>query len=213
MQQNHAKALKGLSIAIIVISALALAGCLIGMVFTAVAGSAASAYMPEYLDSHYSNGYSSSHELAQNADDALALLTLASIVGVGMMGWVVLCSVITLVAGIMGVRNCANPAKLGTVFGWGVAGAIIALLSGSFIVMVLCIIMAVFANKDKQLAESGLYGAVAYPAGAAVPPMGGVPVAPVAQPGVPAAPAAPMTPAAAQPVQPTQVPPTNPPLA
>lgn len=43
MQQNHAKALKGLSIAIIVISALALAGCLIGMVFTAVAGSAASA--------------------------------------------------------------------------------------------------------------------------------------------------------------------------
>ncbi len=210
MQQNHAKALKGLSIAIIVISALALAGCLIGMVFTAVAGSAASTYMPEYLDSHYDSSYSSSHELAQHADDALALLTLASIVGIGMMGWVVLCSVITLVAGIMGVRNCANPAKLGTVFGWGVAGAIIALLSGSFIVMVLCIIMAVFANKDKQLAESGLYGAVAYPAGAAVPPMGAVPVAPA--PVAPAAPVAPVAPAA-QPVQPTQVPPTNPPMA
>lgn len=211
MQQNHAKALKGLSIAVIILSALALLGCIIGIVFTMVASGIATTYAPQYLDSYYDGGYGSSYELAQDAEDAMAMLALAGIVGAGLLGWAILCSVVTLVSGIIGLRNAANPAKLGSVFGWSVTGAIVGLIGGGFVTMVLCIIMAVFANKDKQLAESGLYGYAAYPAGA-VPaqPMGAVPVA---QPVAPSMPVAAPAPQPVQPVAPTQVPPTNPPLA
>lgn len=211
MQQNHAKALKGLSIAVIILSALALLGCIIGIVFTMVAGSIATTYAPQYLDSYYDGDYGSSYELAQDAEDAMAMLALAGIVGAGLLGWAILCSVVTLIAGIVGLRNAANPAKLGSVFGWSVAGAIVGLIGGGFVTMVLCIIMAVFANKDKQLVESGLYGYAAYPAGAMpVQPMGAVPVA---QPVAPSMPVAAPAPQPVQPAAPTQMPPTNPPLA
>lgn len=212
MQQNHAKAIKGMSIAVIVLSAITLVGCVVLGIMLIVGGGMVAAYGPEYLDSYYSSGYGSSYEYASNASDAMALMALVSVVGGAFLFWAILVSVISLIAGIVGVRNCQNPAKLGSVFGWNIAGAVAAFLCGSIVVTVLCIIVAVFANKDRALAATGYYaaapayGAVPMPGVAPMPAQPGVPV-----PGQPVAPA-PVQPAPGMPVQP-QVPPTNPPMA
>lgn len=215
MQQNHAKAIKGMSIAIIVLSAITLAGCIIGEIVLIAGGGMVAAYGPEYLDGYYSSGHHHSYELAYDTSDAMAFMAIMGIVGGMFLAWAMLVSAVSLIAGIVGLRNCQNPAKLGSVFGWNIAGAIGAFLCGSIVVTVLCIIVAVFANKDRALASSGCYAAA--PAYGAVPmgaqPMpGAAPMPP--QPGVPV-PGQPVPTVPVQPTQvpPTQVPPTNPPVA
>lgn len=202
MQQNHAKAIKGMSIAVIALSAITLAGCIIAGIVLIAGGGMMAAYGPEYLDSYYSSGYANSYELAHDTSDAMALMAIVGVIGGMFLVWAILVSVVSLIAGIIGLRNCQNPAKLGSVFGWNIAGAIASFLCGSIVVTVLCIIVAVFANKDRALASSGCFAAV--PAYGAVPMPNAAPMPPQQ---VPVAPAQPTQ------VPPAQVPPTNPPVA
>lgn len=212
MQQNHAKALKGMSIAVIVLSGLSILGCVTSLVSVfGLGGGVLGALSPSNM-----GGYGS-------YSDAVDIMLLSMAMGGAFFGWALVCSIVTLVGGIVGLRNGAEPSKLGTVFGWSIAGAILSLLFGNLVGMTLFIIMAVFAHKDKELAASGCYQQAAYGGQAfyAAPAMPyGMPMAsgaPMAQP-MPMQPAPPMQPMPqpmqpAPPAQPMPYPPANPPLA
>ncbi len=48
------------------------------------------------------------------------------------------------------LRNCNNPAKLGTAFGWSIAAAIVSFLVGGMISVVLFIVSAVFVSRVRR---------------------------------------------------------------
>ena len=90
----------------------------------------------------------------------------------------------------LGVRGAAKPDKLRGIMIWNIVAAVVSLLSCCWVSLVLCIIVAVFANKDRAL-----YAAAPAPAA----PYG---YAPAAAPVAPVAPQQPVQPAAAAPQQP-----------
>ncbi len=174
MNTNHAKAIKGMSIANIVLAALGLLGVLAIWAMLGAGGAAidGSGYDYFYTDDGY----------YIEASDVTAILGMLG----GLVGFLFVGCVLVLVAGIIGVRGAAAPEKLKGVMVWNIVGAVAALITGSWISLVLCIIVAVFANKDKKL-----YGAPAAPAYA---PYGAAPVAPAAAPQQPYTAPAPVTP-------------------
>ena len=177
MNTNHAKAIKGMSIANIVLAALGIFGMLIAWAGLGVGGAAISGSGYDYF--YTEDG------LYFTTDDVSALL--------GMLGFlvflVIVCAVLILVAGILGVRGAAKPEKLRGIMIWNIVAAVVSLLSCCWVSLVLCIIVAVFANKDRAL----------YAAPAPAAPYG---YAPAAAPVAPVAPQQPVQPAAAAPQQP-----------
>ena len=161
MYQNHAKALKGLGIAIIVLAALAIAGCLLGLAFTVFSGGMAATLVPySYNDASIA---SEMHEMGLSDDEAVALFAMVfGMIGVALV-WAIVCSVFVLVAGIKALGAAADPAKLKSAMTWNIVGAVASFLGCGIITTVLCIIAAVFANKDKAALESGLYYAQPQP--------------------------------------------------
>lgn len=217
MQTNHASTLRGLSIAVVIISGLAILGCLIGFVFLGMGGSYLSSISPDMWEYYmYDGDYYGYEYYGVDGSEMSALMGMMVALGGVMLLVAILFTAVALVAGILGLRNYQNPAKLSLVFGWSVAGAITSLLTGNIVTMTLLIIMCVFAYKDKQMAM-GQPMVVAAPvqvqtAAPVVPvqpvqPVAAQPAQPVAtQPATVAQPAAPeaatsaQTPAAAQPV-------------
>lgn len=181
MNTSHAKAIKGMSIANIVLGALGLLGCLFGWMgigaFTSYVASTGYDYF------YTEDGY------IIEVSDINALLAMLGF----LVFWMIVCYVIVLVAGIMGVRGAAKPEKLKGVMIWNIIGAVVSFLGAGIISLVLCIVVAVFANKDKK-ALTAPYAAPAY--GVATAPIYTAPQQPTAAPQQPAAPAA----AAAAPV-------------
>lgn len=202
MNTNHAKAIKGMSIANIVLAAL---GVLLMLVVWAGLGASSAAISGSGYDYFYT-------------DDGFYLTTTDMTSLLGMAGFliflVIICAVLILIAGILGVRGADKPDKLRGIMIWNIVAAVVSFLSGCWVSLVLCIIVAVFANKDRAL--------YAAPAPAPAAPYGYAPAAPVApaapqQPAQPAPVAAPVTPApttapaaAAAPQQPAQAAPAAP---
>lgn len=162
MQTSHAKTIRGLSIATIVLSILSIVGLILCLLFLGVGGAALS-------DSGMRDSMSMSLEMDPEAayamenlgitsDDAFGIVALIFGLGIAYILWGIICSVVTLVAGIIGLRNCDSAAKLGKVFGWAIAGAILAFLYGNIVTLVLLIITAVCANKDRKAATAIPYG-------------------------------------------------------
>lgn len=178
MNTNHAKAIKGMSIANIVLAALGIFGMLIAWAGLGVGGAAISGSGYDYF----------------YTDDGLYFTTDDVSVLLGMLGFlvflVIVCAVLILIAGILGVRGAAKPDKLRGIMIWNIVAAVVSLLSCCWVSLVLCIIVAVFANKDRAL-----YAAAPAPAA----PYG---YAPAAAPVAPVAPQQPVQPAAAAPQQP-----------
>ena len=186
MNTNHAKAIKGMSIANIVLAALGMFGMLIAWAGLGVGGAAISGSGYDYF----------------YTDDGLYFTTDDVSVLLGMLGFLVFlvigCAVLILIAGILGVRGAAKPDKLRGIMIWNIVAAVVSLLSCCWVSLVLCIIVAVFANKDRAL-----YAAAPAPAAPYGYAPTAAPVAPVApQQPVQAAPVAPQQPAAASAQQP-----------
>ena len=139
MNTNHAKAIKGMSIANIVLAALGILGVLCVWIALGGAGAAVSGSGYDYF--YTDDGF------YFTVDDVNMLLGM---VGFLMFLMCVACALV-LVAGIMGVRGADKPEKLKGVMIWNIVAAVVSLFSGSWISLVLCIIVAVFANKDKNL--------------------------------------------------------------
>lgn len=159
MQTDHAKTIKGLSIATIVLSSIAILGCLIGFFALGVGGFAANTYgldaihysqnhVDHSMAAHMGDGYYGSYAFSE--DDLMGLLEFALVLGTIGIAWGLLCAIVSLVAGIIGLRGANVPERLGRVFGWGIAGAVAAFLSGRIITCVLLVIAAVYASKDKN---------------------------------------------------------------
>ena len=151
MKNAHAGAIKGMSIAVIVLAALGIIGAILIMVFSGLLSAVVLdggyglmndlTYEYGALDGSYYDYFD---------EDAFFVSMLMMLVGGGLSIWVLVCCVVTLIAGIFGVLHAANPAKLGLVMGWAIAGAILSFLGGSIVTVVLLIIVAVFANADKR---------------------------------------------------------------
>ncbi len=126
MYQNHAKAIKGLGIAIIVLAALTIAGCLLGLAFTVFSGSMAATFVPySYNDASIA---ADMHEAGLSDDEAIALFTMVfGMIGAGLV-WAALCSVFVLVAGIKALGAANDPAKLKGAMAWNIVGAVASFL-------------------------------------------------------------------------------------
>ena len=201
---QHEKAIRYLGIAVVVISALAILGTIIGFIFMAVGQAAWNAYGPDLiqqgLEYDYGRGHHGSGYYGDlSSSDVMGLMGLTMGIGYVALGWELVTAVVSLIAGILAIRGAADRSKLGGVFGWGIGGAVAAFLGGRLVTCVLLVIAAVFANKDKNAPawpEAG-YGY------AAPAPGYGQPVPPAApawgQPAAPAYGAVPPAPAAAAP--------------
>lgn len=160
-----------MSIANIVLAALGILGMLIAWAGLGVGGAAISGSGYDYF--YTEDG------LYFTTDDVSALL--------GMLGFlvflVIVCAVLILVAGILGVlRRGPSPRSCCGIMIWNIVAAVVSLLSCCWVSLVLCIIVAVFANKDRAL----------YAAPAPAAPYGYAPAA------APVAPVAPQQPRAAR---------------
>lgn len=157
MQTSRASYIKGLSIAVIVFAALGIVGAFASFALTGLGTALISDYVPSTIDTAHDYGYNHGLEYRYGMDGQEAADLAASLfatVGSAISIWVLLCHGAMLVAGVIGLRYASKPAKLGVVFGWGVGGAIAAFLSGSLVSMVLLIIVAVFAQKDRAEAAA-----------------------------------------------------------
>lgn len=190
MNTNHAKAIKGMSIANIVLAALGIFGMLIAWAGLGVGGAAISGSGYDYF----------------YTDDGLYFTTDDVSVLLGMLGFlvflVIVCAVLILIAGILGVRGAAKPDKLRGIMIWNIVAAVVSLLSCCWVSLVLCIIVAVFANKDRALyaAAPGARGSLRLRAGRCCVRTGSPAAARQAAPVAPQQPATPAPVAAAAPV-------------
>lgn len=151
MNTSHAKAIKGMSIANIVLGALGILGTLIIWMGLGAGGAAVA-------NSGYDYFYTDDGYIIQTSD----INALLGMVGFFMF-WVFICLALVMVAGIMGVRGANKPEKLKGVMVWNIVGAIASFLGAGIVSLVLCIVVAVFANKDKQAFAAAPY-AVSDPA-------------------------------------------------
>lgn len=179
MGTQHSGSIKGLGIAITVISALSLVAALFitGATLTAgtlavLGGSTDSAIVvrgntevePLDLtdldeDSDIDAGIDEDQSIgdldvvstdsADDSTDAAAGLAVAAAVLVPLAVATILKDVVTLVAGIVAIRGAYLPERLGRVFGWTLAGAIVSGLSCNLVTCALCIVTCVFAHKDR----------------------------------------------------------------
>lgn len=152
MKNAHASSIKGLSIAVIILSALGILAAVLLMVFSGVLSAIIMNEGPDLMnDMRYEYGSSSMYLNDIDSDDAFFVSAIMMLLGGGLSVWLLICCVGGLIAGILGVMHAANPPKLGLVMGWAIAGTILSFLGGSVIVAVLLIIIAVFANSDKRM--------------------------------------------------------------
>ena len=157
---SDAKTVRGLSIAIVILSAIGILFALRGFALLAWVDMLASdpSFVSELNSTMQSAANDSSHlydddyesyRLLASMDAATAMNTLIAFGG-ALFGALFVCVAISLVSGILGIKNCNRREKLGSTFGWMIAGAVLSLLSGRLVTMVLTIIAAVYVNRVKK---------------------------------------------------------------
>ena len=148
--------IRGINIATIVLSALGIFGglalaLLMGMASVSLSDpSVVNALVSELQSSGStssafdgSSPYSSYDFSGMTQDEAMAVAGTSIVLMVGLSLGYVVCKVVCLVAGILALRNCNNPAKLGGAFGWTIAAAIVSFMVGGMISLVMFVISAV----------------------------------------------------------------------
>ncbi len=156
MQNSDISTVRGLSIASIVLSALALVGSLLFLVLIAWCGQFVGDPVV-YAELVSSGDVFSSDSASYLSSMSEAEYAQAMTLGVGLV--CAICGVgaafsgVGLVCGIVGVKNCGNPQKWGSVFGWSIAGAVCALLMGRFISAVIMFVNMAIANRLRRNAS------------------------------------------------------------
>lgn len=220
LAQNQ-KVVKGLSIAAIVISALAIVFSLV-MVFTA---SATLAYVNETIEEYSSlSGYYSSYYYGYVDPDELAAMSFAATAMVALAVFAVISGGFQLFVSIFIFLKHKDTAKLKTLFVLAIIAAVASLVVGGIVNIVLFVLMAVFIYKMRKAiapapavmnvaaAPAPAQTPVAAPAPAPAPASAPAPAAETPAPTAPAStPAAPMAaPVAAAPAAATPIPPAPP---
>lgn len=154
MQDSNARTVRGIGIAVVILSALALIVFGLG----AIAVGALGAFVSDpslYGDGISINGYDHGYYDSLSAEEAAGLMSGSMLLVTWLLVWGALCAAVSLVAGILGIRVPTHPDKSGSAFGWSIAGAIVAVLSGRLVTAVLLVIAAVYANKLRHPEPSG----------------------------------------------------------
>ena len=212
------RVVRGLGIATIVLSSIGIAAGLAVALLMGVASTSlndpvvVNALVEEMQSSGSSSAfddpsaYSSYDFSGMSQDEVMEVASASIMLLVGLSVGFVVVQAVCLVAGIMALRASKDPAKLGAVFGWSIAAAVVSLFVGSIISLVLFILLAVFSSRARK--------AYAVTGGGYQPPMPGQPYqqqpnAPQ-QLGQPAQPQFPQQPGSSNPAQQGQVPPVPP---
>lgn len=146
MQESNARTLRGVSIAVIVLSVLAIISFGLGAIAVGAFGAFASD--PSlYGDGISIEGYNHGYYDSIDSEAAASVVGVSLAIATGLLVWCLICSIVSLVAGIMGLRNNSNNEKLGAVFGWTIAGAVASFLCGRVITAILLVVAAVYTNK------------------------------------------------------------------
>lgn len=168
------RVVRGVSIAAIVLSALGILGGLVVALFMGIASTSlndpavVNALVSELQSSSSSSAFDGSSPYStydysgMTQDEAMAVASASIFIMVGLSFGYVLCKVVCLVAGIIALRSCTNPAKLGGAFGWSIAAAIVSFLVGGMISMVLFIVSAVFVSRARKAYAAAPMGAYGY---------------------------------------------------
>lgn len=158
---SDSKTVRGLSIAIVVLAALGILGVIAGFALIAIFGVAVNdpTVIAEIQNEFNSTAYSSGNYFDDDyiylggMDSGSILTMLNATVGISAFLLVLglLCVVVQLIAGVIGIKSCADPTKFSKLFGWTIAGIVVSVLTCSVITLVLFIIVAVYVNKMKKL--------------------------------------------------------------
>ena len=166
MLSSDARVVRGLSIANIILSSLAIVGAVITLAFTVLTVVALND--PSVIGAV--EGSLSASDLNELRSYGMSEDEMLSVTGglIGIFGgffgvWLLISGVVTLIAGIIDLRSCGKNEKLKGAFVWAIVGAAMAFLRGSIITTVLFIVAAVYLNKLKKAAEfpygqAGMYG-------------------------------------------------------
>ncbi|WP_297156192.1 hypothetical protein [uncultured Ellagibacter sp.] len=155
------KTVRGLSIAIVVLAALGILSIIVGFAFLAFFGVAANdpSLIAEIQNELNSAPYSSGNYFdddyiylgGMSSSEIVMLLNTAIGASAFLLVLGLICVVVQLIAGIKGIKHCANPSKFSKLFGWTIAGIVVSVLACGIISLVLFIIVAVYVNKMKKL--------------------------------------------------------------
>ena len=166
MQSSDLRVLKGVSIANIVIAAIALVFYLFVVALIAFGGSVATD--PEFIRYIASDPSASiaidAGDIELTEQDVSDIIMLSVGILGALVGWFVIASLVCLIAAIMGLRGSKDPAKLGGAFGWSIVGAVLSFLGGAFALIstVLFVIAAVYASRARREANNPAYGQYGY---------------------------------------------------
>lgn len=161
MQTKNAGNIKGLGIAVLALSIFVMLCCLLCFVLLGITNAAfGEGTFMDHLAYELSSELNYGYGLGYNGYDMSQGIAsfIISILGV-LVGWELLTCIVSLVAGIVAMRQAHNIAKYGSIFSWAIAGAIASLLGGRIIATALLVVIAVFANKDKNAVETAQWHA------------------------------------------------------
>lgn len=158
---SDSKTVRGLSIAIVVLAALGILGVIAGFALIAIFGVAVNdpTVIAEIQNELNSTAYSSGNYFdddyiylgGMDSGDILTMLNATVGISAFLLVLGLLCVVVQLIAGVIGIKSCADPTKFSKLFGWTIAGIVVSVLTCSVITLVLFIIVAVYVNKMKKL--------------------------------------------------------------
>lgn len=124
------------------------------------------------------------HSYGSSLEDAYMAVDIMYNVINALLIWEIVVAIVVLLLGILGIVGAGKQEKLRTLMVFGIVGAVISFLGGHIILVVLFIISAVMANKDKTALLNANMAAAPVAAPAAPAPV----AAPVAPPVTPDAP-------------------------
>ena len=158
---SDSKTVRGLSIAIVVLAALGILSVIVGFAIIAIFGVAVNdpTVIAEIQNELNGTAYSSGNYFdddyiylgGMDSGDILAMLNATVGISAFLLVMGLLCVVVQLIAGVIGIKSCADPSKFSKLFGWTIAGIVVSVLTCSVITLVLFIIVAVYVNKMKKL--------------------------------------------------------------
>lgn len=125
------------------------------------------------------------YSYGSDIEDAYMAVDIMYAVINGLLIWEIIVAIVVLLFGILGIVSAGKQEKLRQLMVFGVVGAVVSFLGGHIILMVLFIISAVMANKDKTAMLNANMVAVPVEVPAPAPAPAPAPVAPPVTPDVP----------------------------
>ena len=100
-------------------------------------------------------------------DAANSIMGMVAGIGTGALVFALIAVILSLVAGILGLRNAFEPQRLGSAFAVSIIAAILALFTGRIVSMILHIVASVYISKARN---TQIPTAPAYPSAPGYPP-------------------------------------------